>query len=123
MDEATLLARAEQQLTERGWTKHHYTASDGRVCSVGALLAVLIPEFSYETDPADISTHQSVLKQVDDACEHLNAVAAEQYPERCDDEDAGDAGVVWFNDHPDTTIEDVMRVFEKARVRAQEVVG
>jgi hypothetical protein len=46
----------------------------------------------------------------------LNRVISEQFPDRR-------GGVIGFNDHPDTTIDDVILVLEKASIRRDEQVS
>ena len=56
-----------------------------------------------------------------DCASRLGRVIWEQYPDRVWDND-DDMAVAHFNDHPDTTFDDVRTVFEKAAVRWDERV-
>ena len=47
----------------------------------------------------------------------MNEIIEAEYPER-----KGGVGVSRFNDHPDTTLEEVVRVMEKAAVRKDEQI-
>ena len=57
----------------------------------------------------------------DTALDLLAEVALEQFRDRLVDDFSSHMVVVEVNDHPDTTQEDVERVFEKAIVRAYEM--
>lgn len=59
----------------------------------------------------------------DAAVERVAAVIREQYPERTMDRLFHEQVLFRFNDHPDTTVEDVILVLTKASVRRDEVVG
>jgi len=50
----------------------------------------------------------------------LSDIGREQYPERCG-ATIPSVAIAFFNDHPDTTWEDVERVMEKAILRAEEM--
>jgi hypothetical protein len=62
-----------------------------------------------------------------DVCKAIAEVVAEQYPERVGRTPWGPvkgvAGVMQFNDHPDTTEDDVIAVLEKASNRYDEIHG
>jgi galactitol-specific phosphotransferase system IIB component len=88
------------QLSRRGWVKGYIEDAQGRVCLLGAL--------SHCSGGIGASTI-------------VEKVIVEQYPERYD------AAVYMnhvarFNDHPDTTLEDVVMVMEKAALRLDEQV-
>jgi hypothetical protein len=53
------------------------------------------------------------------ASELLKDVISEQYPDRLN---MAPAIIPSFNDHPDTTLADIIAVLEKASVRAQEQI-
>ena len=87
-------------LAERGWCKGRLESSDGRRCLVGAAAAGVV---GHQIDWMEVLGN-------------IRAVAQEQFPER------RAVGVVDFNDHPDTTLEDVIAVLEKAAIRRSEAV-
>lgn len=97
-------------LRERGLAKHVLCDDiTGRVCSRGA---VFLGAYG---SPWNFSLSGPVAA----ADRLLCAVAMEQYPDRISgpyDE------IARFNNHPDTTQEDVERIFEKAIVRAYETL-
>ncbi len=100
------------RLRERGLTKRKLCDREtGRVCARGALFDST-PETVWGSLMSD--DHHAAADRL------LSAVALEQYPDR-----TGVTGwaIVDFNNHPDTTQEDVERVFEKAIVRAYEVLS
>ncbi len=100
------------RLRERGLAKFTPCDEQGRVCARGALMnATKENGFGWKSFPS-----------VREADLLLGHVAREQYPDRVSSRDPSEA-IVDFNNHPDTTQEDVERVFEKAIVRAYEVLS
>lgn len=98
-------------LARRGWTKDAFTDADGRHCLQGALYEA----YGVRAEPC---TKHLRLRLAGDLAADLrlvNAVVASEYPERF-----GGVGASRFNDHPETTLEDVVRVLEKAAVRHDE---
>jgi hypothetical protein len=92
----------------RRWLKGHFRDSAGNRCILGALGVLGSREFN---------TIQPVIE----------GVIAEQYPDRCIR--VGPAydiqlipSAAHFNDHPDTTWNDVERVFEKADLLLDEQI-
>jgi len=104
------LRDAMDVLARRGWAKGAFTDSGGRHCLQGALYEAhaVVP-----TNAADIALPLPADLAADVAL--VNDVIAEQYPERF-----GAVGVSRFNDHDETTVDDVLRVLEKAAVRRDE---
>lgn len=90
--------KAIEVLAERGWTKGTLEDANG-VCIIGACLHAY--RF-FELSP-------------------IRDVVEEQYPERV--KRPGFSPVAAFNDHPDTTLEDVILVLEKAAARFDEVLA
>lgn len=92
------------------------TRSGMKWCSVGALLENEHPGFYRSVGGpvvlGDLGTEALVV---------LSEVIREQFPDRVWATSI-ESTVVHFNDHPDTTEQDVVAVFEKARVRAEERV-
>lgn len=100
------------RLRERGLTKRQLVdRRTGAVCAVGALV-----------DATPAHDHSRRVAVDYGAFVLLDAVAAEQYPERATDSLHPKGSVVLFNNHPDTTLEDMERVFEKAIVKAYETL-
>lgn len=89
----------------RGLAKGRLWNEQGQVCARGALCGGIAGRY--------IWNHAA------DAL--LSEVATEQYPDRVEPVRITDAPIVAFNNHPDTTQEDVERVFEKAIVRSYEM--
>lgn len=103
------IREAIEVLARRGWTKDTFTDETGRHCLQGAL---------YEAH--GMTAHRARYgRPLPGAVRHdiqlINEVLREQYPERF-----GGVGVSRFNDHPETTVDDVVRILEKAAVRYDE---
>lgn len=96
---------AVRQLELRGHCKGISEDRDGRVCAAGA---VALACGSMIDEPA-----RSVMRVLDE-------VAAEQYPDRIRSGPERYRLVVLFNDHPDTTVAEVVAVLEKAAARLEE---
>lgn len=108
--------KAIEVLAERGWGKGAYLEPHtGNVCGLGAIAIAVgmndcdINRGTLFNPPAEFDAHRK----------HLDDIATEQFPDRIG---TGWFGFFGFNDHPDTNIEDVLLVLEKAAVRADEVV-
>lgn len=99
MGDGTKVREALDLLRRDGWCKGKGFDEKGRHCIVGA----------------GISVHYSA----EDALA-LHAVAREQYPDRIGWTTLASAAA--FNDHAETTFEDVERVMEKAALRLDEAV-
>lgn len=97
-------------LARTGWTKETFTDESGRHCLQGALSeAHGLPTGSATCTGMAVSGGLAADLRL------VNHVIEEQYPER-----VGGVGVSRFNDHPDTTLDDVVRVLEKAAIRRDE---
>lgn len=99
-DTATVLRKAAEYLSTHGLHKGDIGEEGGPRCLVGALLS-------------------STYGPVHEARDILASVVEEQYPDRLA-RDAFRTHEVQFNDHPDTTLPEVLSVLEKAAVRASE---
>jgi hypothetical protein len=107
------------EVLNAGWTKGIRENKDGEFCALGAL------GMASWQDPwlFDVSGEGDV---------HLLAeIVLENFRDRVPDRfqlshrswwDGGMSIVALFNNHPDTTKEDVIAVFEKARAKSQEFV-
>lgn len=110
---ANRIREAIEVLARRGWTKDAFTDDDGRHCMQGAL---------YEAHGVAVSGCVSHLRYrvAGDMAEDLrllNEIVQSEYPDRF-----GGVGTSRFNDHPETTVDDVVRVMEKAAVRRDEQI-
>ncbi len=95
-------------LRERGMAKFEFETRTGQVCARGALMI-----------GAGLPVCWGSLRELPPEADRLLCnVAIEQYPERC----TLGAAIVCVNNHPDTTQEDMERIFEKAIVKAWERV-
>jgi hypothetical protein len=106
------IREAIRVLSRTGWTKDAFTDGGRRHCLQGALYE------AYGQCPFDsrqLNTRLSA--EMADDVRLVNEVIEAQYPER-----TGGVGVSRFNDHPDTTLEDVVLVMEKAALRKDERV-
>lgn len=111
---AKVLHDGLDRLRERGLTKYQLCdVKTGQVCARGAV-SDATPEHRF----GQLNWTPTLL----DADELLSLVAGEQYPDRAfHGWSTSRADVATFNNHDDTTQEDVERVFEKAIVRAYEM--
>ncbi len=50
----------------------------------------------------------------------IRSTIREQYPERCPPGDGANSTIVYFNDHPDTTFDDIEAVMVKAALERGE---
>ena len=103
---------AIQVLVRSGWSKESFTDQDGRHCMQGALYAI-----HGQAPWSERYTPRAVRGELATDIRLINHIIEEQYPER-----HGGVGISRFNDHPDTTIDDVVRVMEKAAVARDEMV-
>jgi hypothetical protein len=108
---------------ENGWTQGQMHIYDGvsvlgSRCLMGAVQAVT--SYSMVTDM------RTPIPAIHVVCGLLATVIREQYPDRILDVPAhsghgiGVDVIMEFNDHDDTTLDDVTAVLEKARLRAEE---
>lgn len=106
------IREAMRVLGRAGWTKDAFTDESGRHCLQGAL---------YEAHGTCAVDDQQVGRPVTGELARdlrlVNEVIRDQFPER-----AGGVGASRFNDHPQTTVDDVIAVLEKAAVRKDEQV-
>ena len=102
---------AIEVLARTGWTKQAFTDEDGRHCLQGALYEAhgLVPRCD---DQPGVALRDDLAADV----RAVNEVIQEQYPDRF-----GAVGISRFNDHQETTVDDVVRVLEKAAVRNDEL--
>lgn len=98
-----------QRIRTSEWVKHQPQA-DGQACAAvwGS------PFLRLSTNGGYLSTR---------ALDVVATVVREQYPDRCWRYSVPLCVVTDFNDHPDTTQEEVERVLEKAALRLDEQVG
>lgn len=116
--------KAEQckaYIREKGWAKSSMQQPDGKVCMLGAVIC------SEVEDLMSAEANEVWTRHVNGVIKILGDIAEEQFPERTKILDAtkdlySHIRVSAFNDHPDTTLEDVETVFEKASVRLDELV-
>ncbi len=98
-------------LARTGWTKNAFTDEAGRHCLQGALYEAhgLVPRCG---DQPGVALTDDLAADV----RAVNHVIREQYPDRF-----GAVGIARFNDHRETTVDDVVRVLEKAAARHDEL--
>lgn len=102
------------------WHKGDYTDGQGNYCGIGHVLkASGLTDEQIEMGDGDF---------VEARLDVLNKVAGEQFPDRAFTMPS--AGIVvenpyfaYFNDHPDTTEDEVLAVMEKAAVVYEETKG
>lgn len=108
--DAQVVRDAMDLLREHGHCKFLLYDDAGRMCLVGAL------------NLAHAETKYGVFfnKQRPHLANILLQVTEEQHPDRFSGWDDYGAGYVWFNNHPDTTLEDVLSVMDKTAVLLDE---
>jgi hypothetical protein len=117
---ADVLRRALAVLRERGLVKGHMQTADGRVCSYGAMSIALVGQADWQSvSKREREAQRGVGKPAQDL---LEEVIAEQWPDRVGHAVDNCWAVVDFNNHPDTTQDDVEKAFEKAIARAEEMI-
>lgn len=106
---ANRIREAIEVLARRGWAQGSFTDDAGRHCLQGALYEAhgCAPRLPGQRT----TTHAAVAADL----RLVNETIAAEYPER-----VGAVGVSRFNDHPETTIDDVVRVLEKSALRRDE---
>ncbi|MGH9282704.1 MAG: DUF6197 family protein [Acidimicrobiales bacterium] len=109
---ANRIRDAIELLARKGWVKGQFTDETGGHCLQGAL---------YEAHSCQPRTLGHLGGGMDGGLAAdlrlVNEVIAAEYPDR-----VGAVGISRFNDHPDTTVDDVLRVLEKSAVRRDEAV-
>lgn len=109
---ANRIREAIELLARKGWAQGRFTDESGRHCLQGAL---------YEAHGCQPRTPGRLGHVLDGELAAdvrlVNETIAAEYPERM-----GAVGVSRFNDHPDTSIDDVVRVLEKSALRRDEAV-
>lgn len=106
---ANRIREAIALLASRGWTQGRFVDDGGSHCLQGALYA------AYGCTPRRPGETVTGLLAAD--IRLINETIAAEYPERY-----GAVGISRFNDHPATTIDDVVRVLEKSALRRDEVL-
>lgn len=108
---ANRIREAIEVLARRGWTQGAFTDDAGRHCLQGALYE------AYGCQPRRPGQHSTTHAHVTADLSLVNEIIAAEYPDR-----VGAVGISRFNDHPETTIDDVVRVLEKSAIRRDEIV-
>jgi hypothetical protein len=96
-----------------GWRKGGMYGEDGSACLIGAIDRVLSRKQENST--------RSALTCFQAASEIVLPVIREQFPERIGRYAVPNNPTARFNDHPDTTLDDVILVCEKARAAQGEI--
>lgn len=104
------IRKAIEVLAGSGWAKGTFCDDERRHCIQGALYEVH-GLLALDDRPMTGALTPEMANDV----ALVNGVIEAQYPERF-----GAAGVARFNDHPETTIDDVITVLEKAAIRKDE---
>jgi hypothetical protein len=112
--------KAIEVLAERGWNQGGLVGAGGRVCALGALSIACYGNPHLDTEGMTHSARTSAHQAMGEAWLQAADVVKEQFPERVVGVGT-DLPLARFNDHPDTTLDDVILVLEKAAVRAEEV--
>lgn len=108
---ANRIREAIEVLARRGWTQGTFTDVSGAHCLQGALYEAHGCQPRLQGHLTGTSTSPSLAADL----RLVNETIAAEYPER-----VGAVGVSRFNDHPETTIDDVVRVLEKSAIRRDE---
>lgn len=104
------IREALRVLARGGWTKDTFADEAGRHCLQGALF-----EAHGWSPLSRRGTGRALAGELAADVRLVNEVIAAQFPERF-----GGVGASRFNDHPDTVLDDVVAVMEKAAVRKEE---
>lgn len=108
---ANRIREAIEVLARRGWAQGTFTDEGGRHCLQGALYEAHGCRPRVQGHLTGTGTDPGLAADL----RLVNETIAAEYPER-----VGAVGVSRFNDHPDTTIDDVVRVLEKSAIRRDE---
>lgn len=100
------------------WYQGDYRDDAGNACGLGHLFDVLAET---EGKTQNELSHDLHMTEGPSPSLFMRDVAQELFPERWQ-EDEKDASFAIFNDHPDTTEDDVIAVMEKAAVRFDEFI-
>ena len=100
---ANRIRDAIEVLARRGWTQGTFTDESGRHCLQGALYEAHGCQPRRHGALTRSSTHPDLAEDI----RLVNETIAAEYPER-----VGAVGVSRFNDHPDTTWEDILLVLK-----------
>lgn len=111
------LREALEIMAKRGHAQYTRCNAEGKVCVDSALTLAIAGQVNPESvEDSDLAS--SLLDEI-------GTVALEQYPERAGIPDMWGQShpAVAMNNHPDTTLDDMCRVIEKAAIRHDEVVA
>jgi hypothetical protein len=101
------------ELRSKGWHKGGMYGEDGSACLIGAIDRVLARQ---------MGRHSSALACFQAASETVLPVIREQFPDRLEPyRNSPTNGAARFNDHRETTLDDVILVCEKARAAQGEI--
>lgn len=105
------LWKAADVLREGGWIKNHLVAGASH-CAIGAYVAGYGNDFASTSNASNWaeSNHPDEVKAVANTIREL-------FPERSRNSSTDTGLMVTFNDNPDTTEEDVVKVFRVAAVK------
>jgi hypothetical protein len=116
--EENIYRKTLQVLRERGYCKEKLVDPMGRVCLAGAVNAVVLGDPSFATY---VTRSPQQHGQIADALGEVGDLAEKMFPSRTRPL-AGSINGVIFNNHPDTTQEDVETLLEKLAIREEEKV-
>ena len=132
MNEETLIEDAKQALLEYGWSKQWLIDSQTKaLCALGSIYQAAEPTFVSKF--GQILMDRNVFASVQASAPFRYIVDAiwdnyedRVWPTSMSPSDRADLRpitvITLFNDHPDTTLDEVLAVFEKAEARRQETV-
>jgi hypothetical protein len=108
------LQASKAELVRRGWRQGGLVAHDGRVCALGAVGCALVQDYENYTYPC----HRYLPFQKDPrASAVVQALASHLERRGIGGEDEVDR-IFIKNDHPDTTLQDIYDLFDKALAEA-----
>lgn len=103
-------------LEEYGWTKHHMFGSDRSACIMGAFEVVVLGN-TKESVSIESGVNTVERNGYWNRIDIVTKIVREQFPGR--DKGTGFT-IANFNDHRDTTYDDVIMVLEKASIKWDE---
>lgn len=120
----TRLREVNELLQTQGWRQGSIGRVGEPVCEIGALRTiyggevVLFPNFLCTMN--EHLKHRDFMEYMADL-NTVHKVIIEQYPDRVTEEDIMEGRAIpVFNDHTDTTLDDIIRVNEKAAIMREE---
>lgn len=116
-----LARKAIEALDKYGWHKGNWQGMDGSVCGYGAIRMSAYNGGFFNTMCGDFEASRLADEQVHQAHRIASKIALEQFPERFALVGGQRLrGFAIFNDHENTTLDEVILVLEKTAIKLDE---